>query len=47
MSISIEEQFAYLTKGCVDVVRAAELRAKLARAAETAAPLKGKDVNDA
>ena len=39
MPISIEEQLAYLTKGCVDVVRASELRAKLTRAAETGQPL--------
>src|SRR5690242_7950582 len=39
MPISIEEQFAYLTKGCVDVVRASELRTKLARAGETGRPL--------
>lgn len=39
MPISIEEQFAYLTKGCVDVVRASELRTKLTRAAQTGQPL--------
>ncbi len=39
MPISIEEQFAYLTKGCVDVVRGSELRTKLARAGETGRPL--------
>ncbi|MEO8482090.1 MAG: tyrosine--tRNA ligase [Acidobacteriota bacterium] len=39
MPNSIEEQFAYLTKGCVDVVRATELRAKLARAEQTRQPL--------
>jgi len=39
MSLSIEEQLAYLTKGCVDVVRAGELKAKLERAATTGVPL--------
>jgi len=39
MSLSIEEQLAYLTKGCVDVVRAGELKAKLERAAATGVPL--------
>jgi tyrosyl-tRNA synthetase len=39
MPISIEEQFAYLTKGCVDVVRASELRTKLTRASQTGQPL--------
>jgi tyrosyl-tRNA synthetase len=33
------EQFAYLTKGCVDVVREAELRAKLERSGKTGKPL--------
>ena len=33
--MTLDEQIAYLTKGCVDVVREAELRAKLSRAAET------------
>ncbi|HWB29939.1 MAG TPA: tyrosine--tRNA ligase [Vicinamibacterales bacterium] len=37
--MTVDEQLAYLTKGCVDVVRAGELRAKLARSAETGAPL--------
>lgn len=35
----IDEQVAYLTKGCVDVVRAAELRSKLERAQNTGRPL--------
>jgi tyrosyl-tRNA synthetase len=35
----IDEQLAYLTKGCVDVVRAQELRAKLERSAQTGRPL--------
>ena len=34
-----DEQLAYLTKGCVDVVRAAELRLKLERAAASGRPL--------
>jgi tyrosyl-tRNA synthetase len=37
--ISIDEQLAFLTKGCVDVVRPAELRAKLERSAATGRPL--------
>jgi tyrosyl-tRNA synthetase len=37
--MTIDEQFAYLTKGCVDVVRASELKAKLERAAATGRPL--------
>ena len=37
--MTIDEQLAYLTKGCVDIVRAAELRAKLERAAGTGRPL--------
>lgn len=39
MLLSIDEQLAYLTKGCVDVVRAGELKAKLERAAKTGVPL--------
>src|SRR6186713_3399106 len=39
MRMSLEDQFVYLTKGCVDVVRANELRAKLQRAAATGKPL--------
>ena len=31
--MTIDEQLAYLTKGCVDVIRAGDLRAKLERAA--------------
>ncbi len=34
-----DEQLTYLTKGCVDVVRAGELRNKLERAAKTGTPL--------
>ncbi len=37
--MTLDEQIAYLTKGCVDVVREAELRAKLTRSAETGRPL--------
>ena len=37
--MTIDEQLAYLTKGCVDVVRATELRAKLERAANRSRPL--------
>jgi tyrosyl-tRNA synthetase len=37
--MTLDEQLDYLTKGCVDVLRPAELRAKLARAAETRRPL--------
>ncbi len=33
--MTVDEQFAYLTRGCVDVVRAGELRAKLQRSAES------------
>ena len=37
--MNIDEQLAYLTKGCVDIVRASELRAKLERAASAHKPL--------
>jgi tyrosyl-tRNA synthetase len=37
--MTLDEQVAYLTKGCVDVVRAGELRAKLERAAKNRQPL--------
>jgi tyrosyl-tRNA synthetase len=37
--VTIDDQLAYLTKGCVDIVRAADLRAKLERSAKTGAPL--------
>ena len=36
---TIADQLAYLAKGCVDVVRESELRAKLERAVETRKPL--------
>jgi tyrosyl-tRNA synthetase len=37
--MTVDEQLAYLTKGCVDVVRAAELRLKLEQSATTGKPL--------
>jgi tyrosyl-tRNA synthetase len=37
--MTLDEQLAYLTKGCVDVVRREDLRAKLENAAKTATPL--------
>jgi len=37
--MTVDEQFAYLTKGCVDVVRPADLRAKLEQSAKTRTPL--------
>jgi tyrosyl-tRNA synthetase len=37
--MTVEEQVAYLTKGCIDVVRLPELRAKLERSAKTGQPL--------
>src|SRR5688500_12378964 len=37
--MKIDQQLECLTKGCVDVVRAGELRAKLERSARTAQPL--------
>jgi tyrosyl-tRNA synthetase len=37
--MDIDEQLAYLTNGCVDVVRPAELRAKLERFEKTGRPL--------
>ena len=37
--MTLEEQIAYLTKGCVDVVRESELRAKLERSARSGEPL--------
>src|SRR5215204_4953183 len=37
--MTIDDQIAYLTKGCIDVVRAADLRAKLERSAQTSKPL--------
>ena len=40
--MTIDEQLAYLTKGCVDVVRRSELKAKLERAVSTGRPLKVK-----
>ncbi len=37
--MTVDEQLAYLTKGCVDVVRAGDLKLKLERAAATGRPL--------
>jgi tyrosyl-tRNA synthetase len=37
--MTVEEQLAYLTKGCVDIVRVSELRAKLERSLRTGQPL--------
>jgi len=37
--MTLDEQIAYLTKGCVDIVRAADLRAKLERSANSGKPL--------
>src|SRR5512147_2739198 len=37
--MTVDQQLAYLTKGCVDVVRAGELRTKLDRSAKTGKPL--------
>jgi tyrosyl-tRNA synthetase len=37
--MTVDDAVAYLTKGCVDVVRAGELRAKLERSAAGGAPL--------
>src|SRR5213082_1759371 len=39
MSLNADEQFVYLTKGCVDVVKASELRAKLERSIASGKPL--------
>ncbi len=39
LPMTLEQQLAYLTKGCVDVVREPELRAKLERAAVSGDPL--------
>jgi tyrosyl-tRNA synthetase len=37
--MTLDEQLAYVTKGCVDVVRREDLRGKLERAAKTGTPL--------
>jgi tyrosyl-tRNA synthetase len=37
--MTLDEQLGYLTKGCVDVVRREDLRAKLERAGQTGTPL--------
>jgi tyrosyl-tRNA synthetase len=37
--VTLDDQLSYLTKGCVDVVRAAELKGKLEKSAKTGKPL--------
>ena len=37
--MTIDEQLAYLSKGCVDVVRVEQLRAKIEQSARTRSPL--------
>src|SRR5579862_742 len=37
--MTVDEQLSFLTKGCVDVVRAGELKSKLERSAKTGTPL--------
>ena len=37
--MTLDEQVEYLTKGCVDIVRAVDLRARLERAAKAGRPL--------
>jgi tyrosyl-tRNA synthetase len=37
--MTIDEQLAYLTRGCVEVVRVADLRARLEKSAQTGRPL--------
>nr|MBA3296863.1 tyrosine--tRNA ligase [Acidobacteriota bacterium] len=37
--MTLDQQLAYLTKGCVDVVRGTDLRTKLERSAQTGRPL--------
>jgi tyrosyl-tRNA synthetase len=39
---SVEEQFEYLTKGCVDIIREDELKAKLSRSIKEKKPLRVK-----
>ena len=39
MQLDLEEQLAYLTKGCVDVVPAEELKSKLEASIATGKPL--------
>jgi tyrosyl-tRNA synthetase len=39
MNLSVDQQFSYLTKGCVDVVKPAELRTKIERSMKTGRPL--------
>lgn len=37
--MTVDEQFAYLSKGCVDIVRADELKKKIERSVQTGTPL--------
>jgi tyrosyl-tRNA synthetase len=37
--MTLDDEFAYLAKGCVDVVRGDELKKKLERSAKTGQPL--------
>ena len=41
-TLTIEEQFEYLKKGAVEIIREEELKAKLAKAATTGKPLRVK-----
>src|SRR4249920_2284048 len=41
-TLTIEEQFEYLKKGAVEIIREEELKSKLAKAAATARPLRVK-----
>ena len=38
-AMTVDDQLAYLTKGCVDVIRVDDLKTKLARSIDTRAPL--------
>src|SRR4249919_4203804 len=39
MNLTVDQQYSYLTKGCVDIVKPAELRAKLERSLRDGKPL--------
>jgi tyrosyl-tRNA synthetase len=39
MNLTVDQQYSYLTKGCVDIVKPAELRAKLERSLRNGEPL--------
>ena len=41
-TLTIEEQFEYLKKGAVEIIREEELKSKLAKAAKTGKPLRVK-----